>query len=46
MEQEIIRIDLDGVNCYLGKSGDSFILFDTGGAVEMVKREGHLQCFL
>ncbi|MCX8128883.1 MAG: MBL fold metallo-hydrolase [Clostridia bacterium] len=31
MKQEIIRIDLQGVNCYLGKSGDSFILFDTGG---------------
>ncbi len=31
MSQEIIRIDLKTVNCYLGKEGDSFILFDTGG---------------
>ena len=31
MKQEIIRIDLNGVNCYLGKEGNSFILFDTGG---------------
>lgn len=33
MKQEIIRIDLDGVNCYLGKEGDNFILFDTGGHI-------------
>jgi hydroxyacylglutathione hydrolase len=31
MKQEIIRIDLKGVNCYLGKAGDNYILFDTGG---------------
>lgn len=31
MKQEIIRIDLKGVNCYLGKEGTNFILFDTGG---------------
>lgn len=31
MKQEIIRIDLNGVNCYLGKEGSNFILFDTGG---------------
>jgi hydroxyacylglutathione hydrolase len=31
MKQEIIRIDLEGVNCYLGKENDNFILFDTGG---------------
>ncbi|QHQ60761.1 MBL fold metallo-hydrolase [Anaerocolumna sedimenticola] len=31
MKQEIIRIDLSGVNCYLGKENDNFILFDTGG---------------
>ena len=31
MEQLIIRIDLNGVNCYLGKQGENFILFDTGG---------------
>ena len=29
--QEIIRIDLIGVNCYLGKQDGNFILFDTGG---------------
>lgn len=38
MKQEIIRIDLDGVNCYLGKAGDSFILFDTGGHLTMDKQ--------
>jgi hydroxyacylglutathione hydrolase len=37
MKQEIIRIDLKGVNCYLGKEGDSFILFDTGGHTVMDK---------
>lgn len=37
MTQEIIRIDLGGVNCYLGKEGDSFILFDTGGHIVMDK---------
>jgi hydroxyacylglutathione hydrolase len=31
MEQEIIRIDLEGVNCYLVKAGHGFILFDTAG---------------
>lgn len=31
MKQEIIRIDLKAVNCYLGKEDDNFILFDTGG---------------
>ncbi len=31
MEQKITRINLDGVNCYLVKAGDRFILFDTGG---------------
>ena len=31
MKQEIIRNDLNGVNCYLGKEGNSYILFDTGG---------------
>ena len=29
--QEIIRIDLDGVNCYLIKNNQRFILVDTGG---------------
>lgn len=38
MKQEIIRIDLEGVNCYLGKAGDSFILFDTGGHTVMDKQ--------
>lgn len=31
MEQEIIRIDLNGVNCYLSCNNGEFILFDTGG---------------
>jgi Zn-dependent hydrolases, including glyoxylases len=38
MEQEIIQIDLDGVNCYLGKSEKGFILFDTGGPLVMDKK--------
>lgn len=29
--QEIIRIDLGGVNCYLLKKGKDFLLIDTGG---------------
>lgn len=35
--KEIIRIDLDGVNCYLGKAEEGFILFDTGGHLIMDK---------
>ncbi|MCX7748030.1 MAG: MBL fold metallo-hydrolase [Clostridia bacterium] len=38
MKQEIIWIDLEGVNCYLGKAGDSFILFDTGGHTVLDKQ--------
>jgi hydroxyacylglutathione hydrolase len=38
MKQEIIRIDLDGVNCYLLKAGDKFILFDTGGHIMLDKQ--------
>ena len=32
---EIIRFDLNGVNSYLAKSKNGFILFDTGGHVSM-----------
>lgn len=35
MFMEIIQIDLGLVNCYLGKQGDTFILFDTGGHITM-----------
>ena len=38
MNQEIIQIGLGGVNCYLGKQGDIFILFDTGGPIVMDKK--------
>ncbi|HEX3044484.1 MAG TPA: MBL fold metallo-hydrolase [Bacillota bacterium] len=37
MTQEIMEIDLKGVNCYLGKEGNSFILFDTGGHLTLDK---------
>lgn len=37
MGQEIIRIDLKGVNCYLGKSEEGFVLFDTGGHLTLDK---------
>ena len=37
MNQEIIRINLNGVNTYLGKSESGFILFDTGGHITMDK---------
>lgn len=37
MDQEIIRIDLGGVNCYLLKENNKFILFDTGGHLFMDK---------
>ena len=37
MKQEIIRIDLSGVNCYLLKSDNGFILIDTGGHLVMDK---------
>ncbi len=32
---ELIRIDLNGVNCYLSKNENGFILFDTGGHLVM-----------
>lgn len=38
MKQEIIRIDLGSVNCYLGKMKSGFILFDTGGHMVMDKQ--------
>jgi glyoxylase-like metal-dependent hydrolase (beta-lactamase superfamily II) len=37
MKQEIIRIDLNSVNCYLGKSEEGFVLFDTGGPITIDK---------
>jgi hydroxyacylglutathione hydrolase len=37
MEQKIIRIDLGGVNAYLGKENENFVLFDTGGHLFMDK---------
>ena len=36
--QEVTRIDLDGVNCYLGKQDNKFVLFDTGGHIVMDKQ--------
>lgn len=35
---DMIRIDLNGVNCYLAKSEEGFILFDTGGHIVMDKQ--------
>jgi len=47
MAYEIIRIDLDGVNCYLAKTQQGLLLFDTGGHLVMDKqfanRRGLLQ---
>jgi hydroxyacylglutathione hydrolase len=37
MKQEIIRIDLNGVNCYLVKSDGGFVLLDTGGHITLDK---------
>ncbi len=37
MKQEIIRLDLGAVNCYLGKTENGFLLFDTGGHIVMDK---------
>jgi glyoxylase-like metal-dependent hydrolase (beta-lactamase superfamily II) len=37
MKQEIIRIDLNGVNCYLIKSEEGFVLIDTGGQLTLDK---------
>lgn len=37
MGDSIIQIDLDGVNCYLAKGENGFILFDTGGHLVMDK---------
>lgn len=37
MKQEIIRINLEGVNCYLAKTEVGFLLFDTGGHITMDK---------
>lgn len=38
MKQEIIRIELGSVNCYLGKTEEGFVLFDTGGNVTLEKK--------
>jgi len=38
MKQEIIRIDLEGVNCYLIRISDGFILVDTGGHMILDKQ--------
>jgi len=38
MNQEVIRIDLNGVNCYLGKVKEGFVLFDTGGNLTLDKK--------
>lgn len=38
MNQEIVRIDLVGVNCYLCKTRSGFVLFDTGGHMVMDKQ--------
>ncbi|MFT4143969.1 MAG: MBL fold metallo-hydrolase [Mobilitalea sp.] len=35
---KLIRIDLNGVNCYLSKDKNGFILFDTGGHLVMDKQ--------
>jgi len=37
MNQEVIRINLNGVNCYLGKMKEGFVLFDTGGNLTLDK---------
>jgi glyoxylase-like metal-dependent hydrolase (beta-lactamase superfamily II) len=37
MKQEIKRIDLGGVNCYLVRTENGFVLFDTGGHLFMDK---------
>ena len=37
MSQKIIRIDLKGVNSYLIKTGEGFLLVDTGGHLTMDK---------
>ncbi len=37
MDSRIIRIDLNGVNSYLAKGADGYILFDTGGHLVMDK---------
>lgn len=46
MNDSIIRIDLSGVNCYLVKGENGFILFDTGGHLVMdqqfTNRRDHL----
>lgn len=36
--QDIIRIDLDGVNCYLLKNHQNFLLVDTGGHMFLDKQ--------
>lgn len=41
MNQELIRIDLGGVNCYLCKRNNSYVLFDTGGSLIMDKGQNN-----
>jgi hydroxyacylglutathione hydrolase len=42
MPQEITTINLGGVNCYLAKTGDGFVLIDTGVATKRAALEQEL----
>ena len=44
--QETTRIDLDGVNCYLIKNKQRFVLVDTGGHMFLDKQFGNRRDFL
>ncbi len=37
LNSKIVRIDLNGVNCYLANGADGYILFDTGGHIVVDK---------
>ena len=43
MSQEIKTINLGGVNCYLARAGDGFILIDTGIATKRTELEKELE---
>ena len=42
MAQQVIRIDLGGVNCYLAPAGNGFVLIDTGTPEKRALLDGRL----
>lgn len=42
--QEVIRLDLNGVNCYLLRKDKNFLLVDTGGHMLILRNSSRTYC--